>query len=631
MIGTVLSNRYKIEEEIGIGGTAVVYKAMDTLLNRHVAVKVLKREFTEDEEFVFKFKREASAAARIANANIVNIYDVGADGNTNYIVMEYVAGKTLKKVIKESGKIDFEKIIDYSTQIAKALNFAHKNGIVHRDIKPHNIMVTEDGIIKVTDFGIAKASNETTITTTNKVVGSAHYLSPEQAQGIPVDCRSDIYSFGIVLYEMATGKVPYDADTPISIALKHIQDDAVPPNELNKDVPPALNKMILKCIEKKPENRYQNATEILDELSRVRNNFVDDEEFTRVMDPMQLQNEKNNANKDLDNDDTYYDGEPYNADNEEEEEEAVKKGPKKSIALNGKVKKILVVSIVLVIIVAGSALAFSMGSGIFNSSSNAQTKVKVPKIRGLKESDAKKKVEDAKLKFQVVDKVKSSQPKGTVVTCYPDEDTEVSTGSVVRVDISAGETEQKTPSFVGLTESAAKEQIKQYGCNVGSVTTEHSSDVAEGNVIRQSPSEGSDLTKGMTIDLVVSSGPEVKKATVPSVYGKSSDTASSILQNAGFGVNVATEAVKDASQDGIVIKEYPNGYVNAGATITIVIGKYTQPQQQPQQQPQPQPQQNNNNNNTNNTNNANTNNTNTNNTNNNTPDSNNNGGKAPTQ
>ncbi|KHD38020.1 protein kinase [Clostridium acetobutylicum] len=585
MIGTVLSNRYKIEEEIGVGGTAVVYKAMDTLLNRHVAVKVLKHEFTEDEEFVFKFKREASAAARIANANIVNIYDVGADGNVNYIVMEYVAGKTLKKLIKENGKIEFNKIIDYATQIAKALNFAHKNGIVHRDIKPHNIMVTDDDIIKVTDFGIAKASNESTITTTNKVVGSAHYLSPEQAQGIPVDCRTDIYSFGIVLYEMATGKVPYDADTPVSIALKHIQDAAVPPNELNKDIPIALNKMILRCIEKKPENRYQNANEILDELSNVKNNYVnDDEEFTRVMDPAQIQNESNPNNK-LDNDDTYYNGEPYNKEQPQDEPQEENEEPKNKIKgnnmLSGKAKKALVASIIVVLILAGSALAFSMGSGIFKPNSNSVSKVKVPKIIGLSESDAKGKVEDAKLKFQVVDRVKSSKPKGTVVTCYPNEDTEVDSGTVVRVDISSGDTDQTLPSLVGLPESAARAQIKQYGCNVGSVTQEYSDDVAQGNVISQSPSEGSQIKKGMTIDLVISRGPEVKKATVPSVYGKTSDSASSILQNAGFGVNVQTKDVTNADQNGIVIEEYPNGYVNKGTTVTIVIGRFNNTAVQP--------------------------------------------------
>lgn len=614
MIGTILSNRYKIEEEIGVGGTAVVYKAMDTLLNRNVAVKVLKHEFSEDEDFVYKFKREASAAARIANANIVNIYDVGTDGNTNYIVMEYVAGKTLKKVIKESGKIEFDKLINFSTQIARALSFAHKNGIVHRDIKPHNIMVTDDGTVKVTDFGIAKAANEATITTTDKVVGSAHYLSPEQAQGIPVDCRSDIYSFGIVLYEMATGKVPYDADTPVSIALKHIQDTAVPPKELNKDIPEVLNKLILKCIEKKPEDRYQNAEEILSELGNIKNNYVeDDDDFTRVMDPSMIQNQGLDENND--DEKTIYDGEPYKdeSDGENEEEQAKDKNKFKNI-LSGKKKKILIASIILVLIVAGSAIAFAFGSGFFGNNSIAQSNVKVPKIIGLTQSDAEKKVEDANLKFQVVDKVKSSKPKGTVVACYPNEDTEVSANSIVRVDISAGESEQTVPSFKGLTESAAKDQIKQYGCNVGTVTWEYSSDVASGLVMSQNPNEGSKFTKGMTINLVISKGPENTKASVPSVQGQSAAGAKSTLQNAGFGVNIQYQDVGDQSKNGVVINQSPDGgsSVNQGTYVTIVVGRYNQASNAQQQTSSNNNNNNNNNNNKIDNNNDNNKNTNTN-------------------
>lgn len=250
MIGTVLSNRYKLEEEIGVGGTAVVYKAKDILLNRNVAVKVLKGEFSDDEDFVSKFKREATSAASISDTNIVNIYDVGTEGKINYIVMEYIDGKTLKEVIKEQGKIGPKALVGVAIQISKALDCAHRNNIIHRDIKPHNIMVTKEGLVKVTDFGIAKASNSVTITSTNKVLGSAHYLSPEQAQGKQVDCRTDIYSFGIVLYEMATGKVPHDADTPVSVALKHIQEPVDPPRNLNGSIPNSLNNLILKCLEK---------------------------------------------------------------------------------------------------------------------------------------------------------------------------------------------------------------------------------------------------------------------------------------------------------------------------------------------------------------------------------------------
>lgn len=292
-VGMLLNDRYEILEKIGEGGSAVVFKAKCHILNRLVAVKVLKDDLSADSEFVEKFKREAYAVASLSNNNIVNIYDIETEENINYIIQEYIDGKTLKQVITESGKLTYKDAINKCRQIASALECAHKNKIIHRDIKPHNVLVTKEGVLKVADFGIAKAADSATIIRTEKVMGSAQYLSPEQAKGINVDVRTDIYSLGIVLYEMLTGKVPFDGETAVSIALKQIQEKPVPPMELNTEIPIALNNIVLKAMEKDPINRYQSAKELIDSLDNFSNNsninFTNNSlknEFTRIMDPI---------------------------------------------------------------------------------------------------------------------------------------------------------------------------------------------------------------------------------------------------------------------------------------------------------------------------------------------------------
>ena len=381
----MLGNRYEPLEKIGEGGMAVVYKAKDHLLNRNVAVKVLKEQFSSDTEFVEKFKREATAAASLSDNNIVNIYDVGSQNDINYIVMEYVSGKTLKQIIKEEVRIPPEKTVEIAIQIAKALRCAHRNNIIHRDIKPHNILVTEDGIVKVTDFGIAKASNSVTITNSNKIMGSAHYFSPEQARGSFVDFRTDIYSLGIVMYEMVTGKVPYDAESPVSIALKHIQEPVVPPIKLNENVPEGLNKLILKAVEKEPIKRYQTMDDMLVDLKKIENNqklnLAEDDlndDMTRIMDPVDVNNNYKNEDEDYD-----------------EDEVEPEKKKNKSPALDPKKKKtILIIALIVLITVIGAV------SGYFAFSRNS-SEVSVPNIVGMKRDQAKKLVESKKLNFVV--------------------------------------------------------------------------------------------------------------------------------------------------------------------------------------------------------------------------------------
>lgn len=564
MIGTMLGNRYELLEKIGEGGMAVVYRSKDHLLNRNVAVKILKEQFSNDTEFVEKFKREATAAASLLNNNIVNIYDVGSQDNINYIVMEYVAGKTLKQVIREKKRIESAEAVEISIQIAKAIECAHKNNIIHRDIKPHNILVTEEGVVKVTDFGIAKASNSSTITNSNKIMGSAHYFSPEQAKGSFVDFRTDIYSLGIVMYEMVTGRVPYDAESPVSVALKHIQEPVVPPNQLNESIPDSLNKLVLKAVEKEPIKRYQTMSDMLKDLKKIQNNeipnIVDDdieEDMTRIMDPIDVSSLEDKEDK------------KYDDDKEYDESEGVKKN---KILDSRKKKNILAAAMIMLAIVVGSILGYSY----YIKGYGAETTV--PSIIGMKQSDAKNAVEAKKLKFVVVSKEKSNKDKGTVLKVSPDEGTKVKVNSEVRVTVSGGMDKLTVPNVVNVDYNTAKDIISQSGLKVGDVSYRYSDDVQNGYVITQDPASGSDIAEGSSVDLVVSSGPETKYVTVPDVEGKSIGEAESILSGRGINYSVQYETTQDKSQDGVVKSQSESGSMKEGTTITLTCYKYSQPQ-----------------------------------------------------
>ena len=301
--GKLLGSRYEIIEKIGNGGMATVYKAKDLVLKRYVAVKILREEYTTDNEFIKRFNTEAESAASLTHPNIVSVYDVGKEGNLYYIVMELIKGKTLKEIIVEDGRMGWKWSVKIAKQIAQALETAHRNNIIHRDIKPHNIIITEDGTAKVTDFGIAKAVSNSTITAFGTTIGSVHYFSPEHARGGYTDAKSDLYSLGVVLYEMVTGRVPFDADTPVSVALKHMQEKPVPPIELNPAIPQSLNDLILKAMEKDPNMRYSTATEMIEDLDKILKN---PEAEVGVVDKSQararrIQQEDNQTNQSLKN------------------------------------------------------------------------------------------------------------------------------------------------------------------------------------------------------------------------------------------------------------------------------------------------------------------------------------------
>jgi serine/threonine-protein kinase len=575
MIGTLLGNRYEVVEKIGEGGMALVYKAKDTLLNRFVAVKILKPEYTQDKAFVDKFKGEATSVASLNDNNIVNIFDVGSQNNINYIVMEYVNGKTLKQIIKDNHRLSSSDAVKISIQIARALDCAHRNNIIHRDIKPHNILVTNDGVVKVTDFGIAKASNSATITNSNKVIGSAHYFSPEQAKGSYVDFRTDIYSLGIVMYEMVTGKVPFDADSPVSVALKHIQEQIVEPKAIVNEIPDSLNKLILKALEKEPIKRYQSAREMLVDLQKINNNqdlnieinnF--DEDATRVLDASAINNaigkkQKINLNQNIPEDD--YDEDDY------EEEEEPPKSPKK--------KKIVISAAVIILILIVGVVAGVLANNKFGGSSSSDAEV--PKIIGLNKDEAKKQVESAKLNYVEVGTEKSSKPAGTVTRCYPSEGTKVKVNSDVRVYISSGETASTMPNLKDMDLASAKDIINSNGLKLGNVSYQYSDTVAKDNVISQTPDVDSPIDSSTVVDLVVSKGPEYKTTKVPNLKNATLDQAGNMLANANLKLgSTFSEDTTDKSLDGKIFEQSvdPDSEVKEGTAISVKYYKYKQPE-----------------------------------------------------
>ncbi|MBX4265305.1 Stk1 family PASTA domain-containing Ser/Thr kinase [Clostridium estertheticum] len=571
MIGTLLGNRYELLEKVGEGGMAIVYKAKCHLLNRFVAVKILKEEFSNNIEFMEKFRKEALSVASLSSNNIVNIYDVGSERDINYIVMEYIKGKTLKEIIVENGSMNTELVLDYGMQIAKALECAHKNNIIHRDIKPHNILVTEDGTVKVTDFGIAKAASSVTITNTSTVMGSAHYFSPEQAKASFVDCRTDIYSFGIVLYEMVTGRVPYDAESPVSVALKHIREKVVPPKEINNKVPENLNKLILKAIEKEPIKRYQTAKEMYLDLQRIQNNSEYtiasnsmDNEYTRVMAPVNM------------------------ADYEKEEDVVESPEPMVKDKNNNKnksknKKKTIITTLIILLVVICSVVGFVYIKSIANSNPTVEAKILVPKIIGLDKVAAEKLVTAKGLKFVVDKEVTSDEPKGAVTACFPDEGTEVKDNSEVRVYVSKGPEGFKMISVKGMDRPSAKASIEEKGLELSNVREEPSDTVASGIVISQNPNEGSLVQKADKVDLVISTGPKVKVTQVPSILGKTLDQASTLLQNSNLTLGDKKQIpTTDKSQDGKISSQSidPNTSVTQGSSVWVGIYTYKAPEKQ---------------------------------------------------
>ena len=551
----LLAGRYELIEKIGEGGMAVVYKAKDRLLNRYVAIKILRPEFTQDEQFLDSFKRESQAAAGLQHPNIVSIYDVGRTGNINFIVMELVDGRPLSDFIKENGHLDYKTTIDIAKQMASALAIAHKHQIIHRDVKPHNIMITSDGVAKLTDFGIARAvSKATMVADTSKIIGSVHYFSPEQARGNYVDERSDIYSLGIVMYEMLTGKVPFDGDNPVSIALKHINEEIVPPHEYVDGIPPALERAVLKATNKFQTNRFNSADELIEELDNIE--FV-----TKVVGNSifaEASNEVARKRSDIDEDDS----EELTSDKSKGKKKKKKAGP------DNRKKKLLKIGIVAAtILVLGLGVAFATGA--FSS------KAKVPDMSDMTYKEAKNTAEKSGFKVEKGKRVYSSEiAEGHVVEQDPAGGEEAKKGTTIKLNLSKGSKEGTVPNIVGQDYKKVDKKLKKAGYKLGIVKSE-TSNKPEGTILTQDPEAGTNADKGTKINITISDGKGKDKGTVPSVTGKSLEEAKSAITNAGFKVGNITYDESNVYGNGYVMwQQYAaNTSLEKGETIDIEVSK----------------------------------------------------------
>ena len=558
--GNVIGNRYEIIEKIGNGGMATVYKALDKILNRYVAIKILRDEFTTDEEFIKRFNAEAQSAARLTHPNIVSVYDVGQEYNVYYIVMELIQGKTLKQIIDEDGFLSWKWSINIAIQIASALDMAHKNSIIHRDIKPHNIMITEEGVAKVTDFGIAKAVSNSTITAFGTTLGSVHYFSPEHARGGYTDAKSDLYSLGVVLYEMVTGKVPFDADTPVSIALKHMQEEPEEPIKLNKNVPFALNQIIMKALRKDPNDRYQNASEMIKDLNmalkRPEGGFVKEEVYTDG-----LTRKIPIVDEDMEKS---YGRSASGYDMEDEED----------LTFFQAHKKVIIGGIIALAFVLIPLITLGITLGIANSSSPKD--VQIPNVVGKTRDEAKVEVENSKLKFVVAKEIYSADvEEGRVISQDPTykADFTIKEGNTISVVISKGKELVKMPKVIGAEYKNAETTLTDLGLKIEKIE-EISQKVEEGYVISQEPDENTEIESGATVKIHVSKGNGKKKFEVPDVVGKSKDEAQKALTELGMEVTIKEKEDINKS-DGVVLDQSIESGSNSeeGTKITITVNK----------------------------------------------------------
>jgi len=530
MSSRILAGRYELLEKIGDGGMAVVYKARCRLLNRFVAIKILKPEFTKDLKFIENFRRESQAAASLTHPNIVNIYDVGKEGNIHYIVMELIEGQVLSDIIKNEGPMEFNKAVEIVKQIALALSFAHKNHIIHRDVKPHNILITPDGTAKITDFGIAKAVNAGTIVgNTGTIMGSVHYFSPEQARGGYVDEKSDIYSLGIVLYELVTGRVPFDAENPVAVALMHMNDEMTRPTQYVPGIPPALEEIIMKATNKYQVNRFKTASEMYDALNNMN---MEASIFSGYsyhpgagLDATIVLNAVNGDSEGT-----------ANAGFRGENSEDMRNKDKKEIKTKKKVRinKVKVAAIILALICAipVSQLILSAIERI-----GAADEVTVPDLVGMTVEEAVNELNTLNLKLEIGDQVSSSEyEEGQIVSQDPNAEMTVKEGFTVTVNVSKGKAKEGTiPNVVNKTYADVEFVLESYGYKLGGVSMENS-DMPKDVVIRQTPDAGTVAEPGTKVDVVVSLGKAVEQVPMPDVRGLDIDAAKTELEKAGLKI-----------------------------------------------------------------------------------------------
>ncbi|MDI6604655.1 MAG: Stk1 family PASTA domain-containing Ser/Thr kinase [Thermoanaerobacteraceae bacterium] len=543
MIGRMLGNRYEVLEKIGEGGMAKVYKGKCHLLNRIVAIKILRPEFVADEDFVRRFKRESQAAASLSHPNIVSIYDVGQEGDIYYIVMEYVNGKTLKQLIKDNnGPLEISQALDITKQVCKALDHAHRKNIVHRDIKPQNILITDDDIAKVTDFGIARAVNGSTITYKGDVLGTAYYFSPEQAKGNLTDEKTDLYSLGIVMYEMLTGKVPFEGESPISVALKHIQEDVIPPSKINPKVPEKLDQIILKATEKDVNKRYKSALELLNDV----NTFLNDPDKLNIVKPMD-----NNKTQIISANDV-----------QEIKKISNDNRPKKGSRI---LKKVGIILLVL-LLMAGLSYATML---LLNNFSKVGDVI-VPNVVGQSIDKANNILESHNLKMNISSYQYSDKGEGIVISQSPKNGQSVKKGSIVNVVVSRSKQFSTVPNVINLEYRDALMKLENSGLK-GNIIQKYNDKFPQGYVFDQNPRQGVQVEYGSTIDIYVSQGIETVK--MPSLINMTLDDAQKTLNDLGLKTGNITYQQKDNVPNNMVIGQSipENTDVQKGKTVDLIV------------------------------------------------------------
>ena len=533
MIGKILGNRYQIIEKIGDGGTAYVYKGMDNLLNRHVTVKVLRPEYVSDQDFVRRFRREAQAAASLSHPNIVSIYDVGFENGIHYIVMEYIHGQSLKAVIEQLGQLPVKMAMEYAMLIALALGNAHKHGIIHRDVKPHNILISEDGRVKVTDFGIAQAVTASTVTYNGAILGSVHYFSPEQARGSLTEEKSDIYSLGIVLYEMLTGKVPFSGESPVSIAVKHLQEPFPDPQELNPQIPDTVNRIIQKAVEKEPQDRFHTVKEMADEVSQW---LQGKESLLSTMD-----------------------------------RPIVTGGKKIEPALKKAKRKLKPIHLVVIVIVILMLLLFTFGI-IRLVSTLTVPEVDVPSVEGETWQNAELILETAGLNPRLERQQPSDTiPVGHVISQNPEAGRSVKKNREIALIVSTGPELIQVDNVVGRRSREATFILEdsQFKVIIDQIFSEEPLDI----VISQDPAGGYSIPKGSPVTLRVSKGSE--PIELIDMKGRTRQDIEAWMQLFGLNLRRISDDFSDEYPAGVVISQFPAAgeMVQAGDNVDIVISK----------------------------------------------------------
>ena len=554
MIGKVFNNRYQIIEKLGAGGTAIVFRAQDMLLNRMVTVKILREEYASNNEFVRRFRHEAQAVASLSHNNIVSVYDVGFEENMHYIVMEFVEGESLKDYIKRKGPLKLNEACNIISQLLAGLQHAHEHGIIHRDIKPHNILLGKDGRAKVTDFGIAVGMSDVTMTynASSRIMGSVHYISPEQVQGKPVTEKSDIYSAGIVFYEMLTGRVPYTGEAPISIAMQHVQGELLLPHQINPSVPMAISYVVMRAMRKNPDMRYGSAREMAEAVRSAYDGCMSGDDVEEDISFSNLSAiPRNNAPT-----------------NQRPQNNSRNRVPGNRAIILGVCAALLIA----ILLLAGPLLHLF-------SSENVE-KTLIPNVLEMTQQQAEEALEERELVAHVIYKASSDEEAGYVISQTPAADQEVSKGRTIEIVVGSGVAPLTMPKLVGSTQRMAELKLTDMGLEAR-VIEEYDEKIPAGEVIEQYPLDGADVAPGSKVEIIVSKGPENERIPMPKVIGLTLEEATALLEEHRLIISSTTRASSMEYPKNYVIGQSvaPESQVETGTDITLTISEGPGPNQ----------------------------------------------------